>query len=99
MARAGKAAAGKAANGGGPRKRGLGSALVVEDDAILAMSLEQTLLEAGVAEVAIAGSVAEAMAVLETLKPAVLVLDVHLADRDDGWAIAELVIQLSPRPP
>jgi len=44
-------------------------------------------------------SVAAAMAELETLKPDILVLDVQLADRSDGWAIAELVTELSPRPP
>jgi hypothetical protein len=28
-----------------------------------------------------------------------MVLDVHLADRNDGWAIAELVAEVGPRPP
>ena len=28
-----------------------------------------------------------------------VVIDVHLADRDDGWAIAELVDLLGPKPP
>ena len=28
-----------------------------------------------------------------------MILDVHLADRQDGWAIAELLTQLGPKPP
>ena len=32
-------------------------------------------------------------------QPQVIVLDVHLADRDDGWAIAELVRTLGPDSP
>jgi DNA-binding response OmpR family regulator len=77
----------------------LGRALIVEDDALLALNLEQTLLAAGAEKVLVCDSVAAAMVELETLKPDILILDVHLADRDDGWAMAELVTELSPRPP
>jgi DNA-binding response OmpR family regulator len=77
----------------------LGRALIVEDDALLAINLEETLLSAGAEKVLVCDSVASAMAELETLKPDILILDVHLADRDDGWAMAELVTELSPRPP
>ena len=81
------------------RKVGLGRALIVEDDTLLAMQLEDALNDGGADEVAVCGSVAAAMAQLEKMKPDILIIDVHLADRDDGWAIAELVTQLSPRPP
>ena len=86
-------------NPAGKRKPSLGRALIVEDDALLAMQLEDALSDGGAAEVAVCGSVSTAMAELERMKPDILILDVHLADRDDGWAIAELVTQLSPDPP
>ena len=90
------AARGKAS---GKRRPRLGRALVVEDDPLLAMELEDALNDGGAQEVAVCDSVAAAMAQLERMKPDILILDVHLADRDDGWAMAELVTQLSPKPP
>jgi len=39
------------------------------------------------------------MAELEKGPAQALVLDVHLADRDDGWAVAELVDMLATRRP
>ena len=82
-----------------PRKPSLGRALIVEDDALLAMALEDALRDGGAEEVVVCDSVAAAMAELDRLKPDILVLDVKLADRDDGWTMAELVMELSPRPP
>ena len=90
------AARGKSAR---KRKPRLGRVLVVEDDALLAMELEDALNDGGAEHVAVCDSVAAAMAELERMRPDVLILDVHLADRDDGWAMAELVTQLSPKPP
>jgi DNA-binding response OmpR family regulator len=84
---------------GAKRRQSLGRALIVEDDALLAMSLEDALLAGGAEEVVVCPGVAAAMAELERLKPDILILDVHLADRDDGWAMAELVTELGPRPP
>ena len=77
----------------------LGCALVVEDDPLLALALEQALMDGGAEQVAVCASVAAAMAQLETMRPDILILDVTLADRDDGWTLAELVTTLSPRPP
>jgi len=77
----------------------LGRALIVEDDVLLAMALEDALLAGGAEKVVVCDGVAAAMAELETLKPDILVLDVMLADRGDGWALAELVTELNPRPP
>ena len=77
----------------------LGRALIVEDDPLLAMSLEDALMAGGAEAVVVCDSVAGAMEELERLKPDILILDVQLADRDDGWAMAELVTTLSPRPP
>ena len=83
----------KAARASGPR------VLVVEDDAILALALEAALVDAGAGEVAIATRMSDAMAKLDKLCPDALVLDVHLADRDDGWALAELASLLGSRKP
>ncbi len=77
----------------------LGRVLIVEDDGLIALDLAEALTDAGAEKVAICPSVAAALGELERFKPDVLVLDVHLADRDDGWTLAELVSQLSARPP
>jgi CheY-like chemotaxis protein len=76
-----------------------GRALVVEDDAILAMEMAQTLTDLGLEEVQTCATTGAAMARLGTFRPTVLTLDVHLADRQDGWALAELAQQLSASPP
>lgn len=76
-----------------------GPVLIVEDDAFLAEALSGCLIDAGASEVRSCSSASEAMALLAELKPEVLVLDVSLADRDDGWGIAELARELSARPP
>ena len=78
-----------------PSPRSLpGHVLVVEDDAILAMALEMALRDAGVEQVEISSTSEMALAALRAGQPDAIVLDVHLADRDDGWAVAELVRSL-----
>ncbi|WP_121117447.1 response regulator [Croceibacterium ferulae] len=77
----------------------LGRVLVVEDDAVLALAIEDALQNVGAAEVVICASIAAAMLALEEAEADCLVLDVHLTDRNDGWALAELVDQLGPRRP
>ena len=84
---------------GRKKQPSLGRALSVEDDPLLAMSLEDALMAGGAEAVVVCASVTAAMAELDRLKPDILILDVQLADRDDGWAMAELVTTLSPRPP
>lgn len=73
--------------------------LIVEDDAVISLTIEQALLDAGVSTVEICPTTDEALAALRRKQPDVIVLDVHLADRDDGWAIAELVRTLGPDSP
>ena len=73
--------------------------LVVEDDAVIGLTIEQALLDGGVSQVEICPTTDEALAALRRKQPAAIVLDVHLADRDDGWAIAELVKTLGPDSP
>ncbi len=73
--------------------------LVVEDDVLLAMALEQALEDAGVEQVVTCASADAALHALDDALADAIVLDVHLADRDDGWALAELVAMLgSPQP-
>lgn len=82
-----------------PRKA-LGRVLLVEDDPVLAMSLEDALLAGGAQEVVICQTMQSTMAELERGdRLSAIVLDVHLADRDDGWALAELVDMLGPKRP
>ncbi|WP_332872611.1 response regulator [Allopontixanthobacter sediminis] len=78
---------------------GFGLILVVEDDGILAMSIEQALLDGGAGEVVLCNSTEAALAFLRERKPDAIILDVHLADRDDGWAIAELLDDVGPNRP
>lgn len=76
-----------------------GRVLLVEDDAILALDITETLKDAGVREVQHCSSTEEALVALREATPDVVIVDVHLTDRDDGWAVAELVGELAPIPP
>jgi CheY-like chemotaxis protein len=81
-----------------PGKR-LKRVLVVEDDPVLSLALDDALREAGAKDVVICPSLASTIEALEAGDADAVVIDVHLADRDDGWALAELVDQLGPRRP
>ena len=80
-------------------KSALGRVLIVEDDPVLALALEDALVERGAEDVVICPSIAATMAELEGERPDALVIDVHLADRDDGWALVELVEMLGTMRP
>ena len=82
----------------GKRAR-LGRVLVVEDDPIVALAIDAALRDAGADEVVVCPSIACTMEALEQGPAAAIVLDVHLADSSDGWALAELVDLLGPKPP
>ena len=73
------------------KTRKFGPVLVVEDDAALALAVEDALLDAGASRVVIAASTAQATDTLRDERFETVILDVHLADRGDGWAIAELL--------
>jgi CheY-like chemotaxis protein len=88
----------RARSGRRTRKR-LGRVVVVEDDPVLALAIEAALRDAGASQVILCPSIASTMRALESGSPNALVIDVHLADRDDGWAIAELVDLLGPPRP
>ncbi|WP_338467416.1 response regulator [Novosphingobium sp. ZN18A2] len=82
-----------------PRAVPLGRALIVEDNALLALEMEQALLDAGAESAATCPDVAGAMREIERHQPDILVLDVTLADRGDGWAIAVLAVETAINPP
>lgn len=81
------------------RNPALRRVLVIEDDPVLALALEDALFAGGAEEVAICPSLESTMAELEKGPADAIVVDVHLADRDDGWAVAELVDMLGTRRP
>lgn len=80
-----------------PRK--FGPVLVVEDDAVLALAVEDALHEAGATDVTLASTTAQAIETLRVGRIDTVILDVHLADRGDGWAIAELIRALGTNAP
>ena len=83
-----------------PKPVDLGRVLLVEDDAVLGMDLEHALVEGGAREVVICQTMKATMQALETDEAFdAIVLDVHLADRDDGWALAELIAMLGTKMP
>ena len=84
---------------GHARKPRFGKVLLVEDDPILALSLEDALKDGGAKDVTVCSSMKATMEALEDSNFDAIVLDVHLADRDDGWALAELVSLLGAKPP
>lgn len=75
------------------------SALVVEDDAIVAMATEEILRSEGYDPVVVCATAKAAVECLAMLAPRVLVLDAGLADRADGWSIAELAREIVSPPP
>jgi DNA-binding response OmpR family regulator len=83
----------------GKGKPVLGRVLVVEDDPVLAMALEEALLAGGAQAVITCPTMESTMVELEKAPVDAVVLDVHLADRDDGWALAELFEMLGTKLP
>jgi len=77
----------------------IGTVLLVEDEPVERLAASEALMRAGAREVASCGTMREALAALEHLRPDVVVLDVRLADRSDGWALAELLPLFQPRAP
>lgn len=87
------------AAGDRPHKLALRRVLVVEDDPVLGMVTEDTLREAGVTQIDVCPTTEAALDVLRTARPDAIILDVHLSDRNDGWAIAELIETLGENSP
>ena len=67
--------------------------LVVEDEALVAMLVEDALLEAGAEVIGPAATVAEAMQLLERERPSAAVLDLNLAG-EPSTPIADVLVRL-----
>ncbi|MBV8915791.1 MAG: response regulator [Acetobacteraceae bacterium] len=70
--------------------------LVVEDEALVALTIEDTLTEAGYDVVGIADRPEEALELAGQHKPGLAVVDVRLASGGDGIALAELLLAAGP---
>lgn len=77
----------------------LGTVVIVEDDAVIALALEEAVRDAGAERVITLARAAEAMAALADVVPEVLVLDLSLHDSDDGYGLAEVALELFHPPP
>lgn len=73
--------------------------LVVEDDSLVAAALETALLDAGAGRVVTVEAAAQALQQLSGMAPDVLVLDLTLADSDEGFGVAEIALELFNPPP
>ena len=62
--------------------------LIVEDEALVALTLEDVLTEAGYAVCGIADRPAQALEIARVLEPDIAVIDVRLAGGGDGIALA-----------
>jgi DNA-binding response OmpR family regulator len=80
-------------------KPALGRVLIVEDDPVLALALEDALHAACSADVVICPSMESTMTAIEEQWPETMVIDIHLSDRDDGWALAELIDLIGAKRP
>jgi light-regulated signal transduction histidine kinase (bacteriophytochrome) len=65
--------------------------LLVEDQMLIAMDLEQILLQQGISDIATAGSVADALSRLQAFSPDIAILDVNLGAENSLPAADELV--------
>jgi DNA-binding response OmpR family regulator len=70
------------------------TALVVEDEALIAFLIEDMLKDAGFGEVIHAGSVRQAFATLEETRPDVAILDLNLAG-EPAYPVAERLQSLA----
>ena len=71
--------------------------MVVEDDAVLGLTLEEALTRDDFAVVTVCSTAACSLQKLKDEDYDAVVLDVHLADDHEGWEIAELVAALGSR--
>lgn len=75
------------------------SDLIVEDDAPIAMATEEVVRSEGFDRVEVCATAKAAVECLASLAPALLILDADLADRDDGWSVAEPARETISPPP
>ena len=71
---------------------------IVEDEMVIARTIESSLDELGYEHCGPASSYGEALELLETDKPDLLLLDINLAGKKDGIDVAERINQSYPMP-
>jgi len=81
------------------RSKGLKHVLIVEDDSLLAYGLEAALRNAGATDVSTVACASQALSSLAGIAPCLIVLDLSLADSDEGFGLAEIAMQLFNPPP
>ncbi|PDS77629.1 response regulator [Rhizobium sp. L43] len=85
--------AGRAAGGGRPTR-----ILIVEDEYLIALDVENRLLDAGFEVIGIAVTASEAISMAVSGSPDLAIMDIRLADRTDGvQAAIELFAMLGVR--
>ncbi len=70
--------------------------LIVEDEALIALTMEEALLGAGFRVCGIADTASRALALAARHKPGLAVIDVRLAGGDDGIQVAEALVARRP---
>lgn len=73
-----------------------GGVLIVEDEALVAITIEEVLEAAGFRVCGIADRTGDALALAREHRPALAVVDVRLAAGDDGVALAHALVELGP---
>lgn len=73
--------------------------LVVEDDGLIALAMADVLTSLGAGRIAVCSRADEAIELIAHLRPTLLILDLALADRRDGWAVAQLAREMLLSPP
>lgn len=64
---------------------------IVEDEMVIALTIESTLLELGYSVCGPANTYTEALQMIETEKPDLVLLDIHLSGSKDGLDVAEKI--------
>ena len=70
--------------------------MIVEDEALVALTLEDVLTEAGYIVCGIADRPTEALEIARVMEPDIAIVDVRLADGGDGIMLAELLLAAMP---
>ncbi len=70
--------------------------LIVEDEALVALTLEDVLIEAGYVVCGVADRPTQALEIARVLEPELAIIDVRLADGGNGIVLAELLAAEMP---
>jgi len=76
----------------------MGHALIIEDDALIALQIEMLLEDRGFTSVDIAATEREAVASALSHRPAIITSDVRLAAGDGPHAVRDILRRIGPTP-